>query len=266
MTSFGGVLARYNRSFGGFHISAEFKNCISCAQPGWNGHINFNTPELRQRLIDHYIVPCTDHLKALAPTLPIGIPPSFFDKNSFLGKVNGTWMGAEQWGEWMVAFLTAVPNLDRFTYQDCVGSSLYSYPYADTVRYFKALRAAVDEANKQRASKFLFWSDLETFAFLQDYWVPASVTTRRPADMARITGQLAAEAPLVDGFSFYEWLFYMSPSGGRYCVLMPISPGVCPTIIAWHQTPCHRGKVVHGHGNANKMRTHPDEMMGFAWL
>ena len=151
MTSFGGVLARYNRSFGGFHISAEFKNCISCAQPGWNGHINFNTPELRQRLIDHYIVPCTDHLKALAPTLPIGIPPSFFDKNSFLGKVNGTWMGAEQWGEWMVAFLTAVPNLDRFTYQDCVGSSLYSYPYADTVRYFKALRAAVDEANKQRA-------------------------------------------------------------------------------------------------------------------
>ena len=64
----------------------------------------------------------------------------------------------------------------------------------DTVAYFTALRRAVDAANAQRATKFQFWSDLEAFAFLQDYWVPAAVGTRRPAPVSRLTGQLAAEA------------------------------------------------------------------------
>jgi hypothetical protein len=202
-----------HQSFAGFHVPMELKNCINCSQRGWDGQINFNTPELRQRLIDVYVNPICDHIMSLAPHLPVGMPPSFFDKNSFLGQVNGTWMEAAPWGEWMEAFLVQVPNLNRFTYQDCVGSSIFSYPFADTVEYFRALRRAVDSANKRRARPFQFWSDLESFTFLQDYWVPAAVSTRKPAAMRRITGQLAAEASLVDGFTTYEWLFYLSPSG-----------------------------------------------------
>jgi hypothetical protein len=208
-----GLYGTRYRSFAGFHAPMELKNCVNCSQRGWDGQINFNTPELRQRLLETYVNPICDHVKSLSPSLPVGMPPSFFDKNSFLGRVNGTWMEPGPWGEWMEAFLLQAPNLSRFTYQDCVGSSLFSYPFADTVAYFRALRTAVDRANERRATRFLFWSDLEAFEFLQDYWVPASAQTRRPAAASRLAGQLAAEAPLVDGFTFYEWLFYMSPSG-----------------------------------------------------
>ena len=39
------------------------------------------------------------------------MPPSFFDKHSFLGRVNGTWMDATHWGGWMEAFLVRAANL-----------------------------------------------------------------------------------------------------------------------------------------------------------
>ena len=68
----------------GFHLPLEFKNCVNCSQRGWDGQINFNTPELRARLVNDYLGPSSDHIKhALSARLDVSSPPSFFDHNSF---------------------------------------------------------------------------------------------------------------------------------------------------------------------------------------
>ena len=143
--------------------------------------------DARGRLVDHYLVPLSEHVKALDPDLVVSSAPFF----------NTEYQGAADYGAWWGATLAETPSLDLLMPQDGIGAEHATL--ADVGDYFSALGAAC--ADNGRA----MWTDLEVYALDGD--------AATPADMARIADQLAYELPLVGGSVCWE-LGYLAPSRG----------------------------------------------------
>jgi hypothetical protein len=159
----------------GFYLPQEIDNMT------WIGE------DARVRLIDHYLSPLSEHVKALNPSLVVSSAPFF----------NTEYQGAVDYGAWWDATLADTPSLDLLMPQDGIGAEHATL--ADVGDYFAALGSACADNGRE------MWTDLEVYELDGD--------TAAPADMARIADQLDYETPLVGGSVCWE-LGYIAPSRG----------------------------------------------------
>ena len=117
-------------------------------------------------------------------------------------------MSPAAWAAWWGKVLADVPELDVIAHQDGVANH---NSLQNATAFFAALSKVVKAADPPRQ----LWSDLEAFD-MPALPAPAGVPyiSEAVSPWSRISAQLSAERPFVDGFTVWEWHKYFSPLGG----------------------------------------------------
>jgi hypothetical protein len=172
------LYARYSshESLRGFYITQEIDN------------LNWVQEPVRQRLVQRFLKPVSDHIKSLDPSLVVCTAPFF----------NTDFQQPPEYRTWWMQTLAETAHLDLIIPQDGIGVHHAQLP--DVVEYFTALKEACDAHERQ------LWSDLEVFDRV------SGGGQLEPASIERIVSQLAVQAPLVDRFVCWEFLGYLSPA------------------------------------------------------
>lgn len=172
--------ARYghHRSFAGWYLPQE----------SWDGsYTDAETITLRA-----FFRRVSDHCKQLSGPKPVSFAPFYS------GSVT-----ADTIERFYKKFLEGA-GLDILMLQDGVGARGWDKDVEDRViPYFRAVR------NACVATGVAFWSDLESFRLIQTAPDRFGLT-----DIARLTRQLAAEAPFVEQFITFDFFHYLSPYRG----------------------------------------------------
>jgi len=141
---------------------------------------------LRVRLVNRFLRPLSNQIKALSPSLIVCEAP-FFNRN---------YQQPNEYETWWANTLGETPNLDLIIPQDGIG--VEHATLAEMEDYFNALKSACISENRT------IWSDLEIFERDGNHNVPASID--------RISQQIETEAPLVSKIVCWEFSHHLSPA------------------------------------------------------
>jgi len=161
-------------SLKGFYITEEIDN------------LNWIDETVRKRLVNAFLKPVSDHIKALNPALIVSEAPFY----------NVLFEQAEAHGLWWEKTLKDTPHLDLLMPQDGIG--VEHGDLQAVVDYFQAYRKATE------ASGRTLWADVEVFD-----------KESRPAPMARIADQIATVSPFVEKMVIWEFGHYLAPGRSR---------------------------------------------------
>lgn len=160
-------------SLKGFYIPQEIDNAT------------YVDETYRQRLVNNFLKPLSDHIKALNSSLKVSEAPFYSDADQ----------QPTDYQTWWNNTLSGTPNLDLIIPQDGIGAQHATY--TEVAEYFTALKNACD------ANSRTLWDDLEIYNTVAD---PV------PADLGRIIKQISTEASLVSKITCWEWSYYLSPT------------------------------------------------------
>ena len=140
----------------------------------------------RDILVNNLLKPISDHVHAVRPDLLFSDAPFY----------NPTAQQPAEYQVWWTQVLNACPNFDLVIPQDGIGANPSKITFPVIASYFSALQGACNATGRK------LWSDLEMFESTSNY---------EPPPIDRTLQQLSTEAPYVEKFVVWAWI-YCSPN------------------------------------------------------